>query len=61
MRILIDNILAGHESLSWHPLIQDFIIVGRKLEKLGFVYNKDNVIVIDLEEKPLYLIGYNAI
>jgi hypothetical protein len=28
--------LAGDESLNWHPLIADFILVGQKLESLGF-------------------------
>ena len=39
--------LARDESLSWHPLLTDFILVGQKLEKLGFVYNKSSVIVLD--------------
>ena len=38
-------LLAGREPLSWHPLVEDFILVARKLEKLGFVYNKGNVII----------------
>ena len=41
--------MAGNESLNWHPLIADFILVARKLEQLGFVYNKGSVIVVDIE------------
>jgi hypothetical protein len=44
------NALAGDESLSWHPLIEDFITVGRKLERLGFVHNGAKVIVINPED-----------
>jgi hypothetical protein len=39
--------LAGSESLNWHPLIADFILVGRKLEKLGFIYSGGKVIVLE--------------
>ena len=39
--------LAGDESLNWHPLIADFILVGRKLEELGFIYSRGKVIVIE--------------
>lgn len=28
-----------------NPLLADFILVDRKLEKLGFVYSKDEIIV----------------
>lgn len=31
--------MAGHESATWHPLVSDFILVGQKLKKLGFVYS----------------------
>jgi len=42
--------MAGRESLSWHPLIKDFIIVGWKLEQLGFVHSNSGVIVIEPED-----------
>jgi hypothetical protein len=42
--------LAGDESLNWHPVISDFILVARKLEKLGFVYGKGGVIIIEPED-----------
>lgn len=46
-RLLIcDKCLAGDESLNWHPLIADFIIVGRKLEELGFIYDHGRVLVL---------------
>lgn len=41
--------MAGGESLNWHPLVEDFLIVGRKLEKLGFVYSKGKVVVLERE------------
>ena len=45
------SILAGCESGGWHPLVEDFILVARKLEQLGFIYNKGNVIVMDQYEE----------
>ncbi len=39
--------LARDESLNWHPLLSDFILVGKKLEQLGFTYFKGTVTVID--------------
>lgn len=42
--------MAGGESLSWHPLIEDFVTLGRKLEQLGFIYGKGGVIVIERED-----------
>jgi len=38
--------LAGDESLSWHPVVVDFILVGQKLEKLGLIYSKKEVIIV---------------
>ena len=43
---LLSN-LAGDESLNWHRLVEDFILVGRKLEELGFIYSQDKVIAIE--------------
>jgi hypothetical protein len=39
--------LAGDESAIWHTLLKDFLIVARKLEKLGFIYSAGSVIVND--------------
>lgn len=38
-------ILAGDESRAGNPLLADFILLSRKLEKLGFIYDRDNVII----------------
>ena len=40
-------ILAGGESLNWHPLVEDFILVARKLEKLGFIDHRRSVMIIE--------------
>jgi hypothetical protein len=42
--------MAGCESLAWHPLVEDFILVARKLEKLGFIYNRGKVVIIEPEK-----------
>ena len=34
----------------WTPLFGDFLLIGRKLEMLGFVYSRGNVIIIEPEE-----------
>lgn len=39
--------MAGRESLNWHPLVEDFVLVGQKLERLGFMYSKCGAIVIE--------------
>lgn len=44
---ICNNFMAGRESLNWHPLITDFILVGQKLEQLGFIYSRQTVILID--------------
>jgi hypothetical protein len=46
--------LAGDESLNWHHLVADFILVGQRLERLGFIYHRGTVIVMILDdtEKP---------
>lgn len=41
--------MTGRESHAWNPLLTDFILVGRKLEKLGFIYSQGNVIIIGPE------------
>lgn len=50
--------LAGGESLNWHPLLADFILLARKLEKLGFVYHRQNVSVINPTEYELWSVRY---
>ena len=42
--------MAGDESLNWHPLLADFILLGQKLEELGFLYHNGDVIVTDPSE-----------
>ncbi|HSW77290.1 MAG TPA: hypothetical protein VLG36_00650 [Candidatus Chromulinivoraceae bacterium] len=42
--------MAGNESDRWHPSVEDFILVGQKLEKLGFVVSKGGVIIIEPED-----------
>ncbi|HJQ09322.1 MAG TPA: hypothetical protein VJ836_07630 [Candidatus Saccharimonadales bacterium] len=42
--------MAGDESLNWHPLLSNFILIGQKLEQLGFTYFKGSVTVIDPSE-----------
>jgi len=47
--------LAGDESLNWHPLISDFVLIGQKLQELGFIYSQGRVIVLNeipSEEHP---------
>jgi hypothetical protein len=43
--------LAGGKSFNWHPIVPDFILVGQKLEELGFVYGKGHIIVINPDER----------
>lgn len=31
----------------WEPLVADFVNLGRKLEKLGFVYTQGKVLVLE--------------
>jgi hypothetical protein len=40
------NFMVGHESHAGNPLVLDFILVARKLEKLGFVYHRKKDLVI---------------
>jgi hypothetical protein len=42
--------LAGRKSLSWHPLVSDFLIIAKKLEKLGFIYHRGGVLIIEPED-----------
>lgn len=43
---LLSN-LAGRESDGWHPLVEDFMLVGQRLERLGFVYNNGDVLIVE--------------
>lgn len=45
---LCNNFMAGDESDGWHPLVEDFVLLARKLERLGFVYHSDKVIVTEI-------------
>jgi len=38
--------MAGDESLNWHLLIADFILVGQRLEELGFIYSQGRVVIV---------------
>jgi len=42
--------MAGCEPLNWHPFLSDFILVGQKLEQLGFTYYQGKVMFIEPEE-----------
>ena len=44
------SFMAGDESDGWHPLLSDFILLGQKLEQLGFTYFKGTVTVMDPSE-----------
>lgn len=48
--LICNNNLAGRESDGWHPLVADFILVGQKLEELGFIYNKGAVAIVTTEQ-----------
>lgn len=41
--------LAGGESHGRHALAEDFATLGQKMEKIGFAYYRDRVIVINPE------------
>lgn len=42
--------LAGRKSLNRHPLIEDFLTVGRKLEGLGFIFGRGKVIEYGIDK-----------
>lgn len=42
--------MAGDESDGWHPLVADFVLLARRLEELGFIYNKGSVIIVHPDE-----------
>jgi hypothetical protein len=39
--------MAGHRSLTWHPLMTDLILLGQKLEGLGFVYSRGKTFIVE--------------
>ena len=42
--------LAGDESRVGNPFFSDFLLVGRRLEELGFTYYNGTVTIIELWE-----------
>lgn len=42
--------MAGSKSLNWHPLLSDLILIGEKLEQLGFTYYRGVTTIIDSPE-----------
>ena len=42
--------LAGSTSRVGNPLFNDFLLVGWKLDKLGFIYNRGNVLILESQE-----------
>ncbi len=42
--------LAGDEPTIWHTILEDFVLVAQKLEKLGFIYCNGEVIILEMEE-----------
>jgi hypothetical protein len=42
--------MAGCESDAWNPLVTDFILIGHKLARLGFICSEGAVNVIELDE-----------
>lgn len=41
--------MAGDESHVSNPLITDFVLLGQRLEKLGFLYYRNGVTIIETE------------
>lgn len=39
--------MAGSTGSAGNPLVADFILVGRKLEKLGFIYYAGRVTIVE--------------
>lgn len=38
-------VMAGDGSSVWLPIARDYFVVARKLEELGFIFSKGQVIV----------------
>jgi len=47
-------LLAGKTSCAGNPLVSDFVLTAQKLEKLGFSYHKEGVIVAEPLEKKVF-------
>jgi|GEM_PF-2722695 len=47
-------ILAGDESLNWHPLVENFIIVGKRVEELGFRCYTSRVTITEPMEHVIF-------
>ena len=47
--------MAGYLSDAGNPFLADFILVGQKLEQLGFTYYKGKVIIIEPELEKNYV------
>jgi len=41
--------MAGCESDGGNTLLADFMLLGQKLEKLGFIYSKNEVTVTNVD------------
>lgn len=39
--------MAGQNPSVLNPLVADFILIGQKLERLGFIYNKGDVVIFE--------------
>lgn len=50
--------LAGRESRAGNPLVRDFILLGQKLAKLGFIYHRGNVLIIEPEAAELERVSH---
>lgn len=44
--LTIKQELAGSKLLGWHRLLPDFMLLARKLEKLGFIYHRGGVMIV---------------
>jgi hypothetical protein len=42
-------LLAGVAVRGSNPLLEDFVLVARKLERLGFVYGRGSVFILGLD------------
>ncbi len=44
---ICNNLMAGCESHASNPLVRDFILVGQRLARFGFIYNKGDILVLE--------------
>jgi hypothetical protein len=47
--------MAGDEPHGSNPLLADFIVIGQKLELLGFNYSKGGVVLVDISRSFTHL------